>query len=314
MASIDTQKTKTSNSEDWGDFWSRSAIDACTAQFPDDARKTIADHWRGIFAALPDGISILDVATGRGAVLHLAQNTLPSLNGVSMLGVDQAEIETAALPAGDAAPIVIKGGIDAADLPLPDGAFDLVTSQFGLEYADFHRALGECIRVCRGRFVALVHAADGIVVRQNGAQSGQIGWLMGEIGFTRLLKDHFAAPSRTSAGHMDHALTAIRERARTEENPGMLAKLYNDALELQNLAARYPVAEILNMIDGMEYRMAAHAMRMRALADAGRDANEMQAAAALLEAAGFAAPSLAPERTQSGHLVGWWIDAARTAP
>ncbi len=54
-------------------------------------------------------------------------------------------------------------------LPFEDGSFDVITSQFAIEYASFSQAISEIKRVLTpgGRFFFLCHNADSIIVRDN---------------------------------------------------------------------------------------------------------------------------------------------------
>ena len=55
------------------------------------------------------------------------------------------------------------GGVAAEELPLPDASFEVVTSQYGLEYADLHRAL-EGLGATVGRFDAYLAAGTRVHV------------------------------------------------------------------------------------------------------------------------------------------------------
>ena len=75
----------------WTDYWQTGQPQACTFDFPEDTRAAIATKWRGLFAGLDSGATILDVATGNGALISLVAETASSDHRLSATGVDLAD-------------------------------------------------------------------------------------------------------------------------------------------------------------------------------------------------------------------------------
>ena len=79
---------------------------------------------------------MLDIACGNGAVTRFALASRTSLGPGSELHISGLDESPAALEEmRNRHPILCGIAADAAQLPFQDGAFDLVTSQFGMEYA-----------------------------------------------------------------------------------------------------------------------------------------------------------------------------------
>jgi len=127
-------------------------------RFERTAHDEIADGYRDFFtgvtefavdplldaAACTSGMRVLDVATGPGVVAFRAANRGAS----SVVGVDLAprmlQLASAAYPG-----IEFRLG-DAEDLPIPDGSFDAVVSNFGIgHFPRPERAMAEFVRVVR---------------------------------------------------------------------------------------------------------------------------------------------------------------------
>jgi len=289
----------------WQSFWQGAGLHGCTVAFPTVARKALEERWLEFFRQI-DGTSVLDVATGRGAVLSYAAAVIPETAGVELTGVDLAE----GPPTNNRTRML--GGVDAATLPFSDCSFDHVTSQFGVEYAGFEAALAETGRVCARNLLVLVHAAEGVVVRHNQLHATQADWLLNELHFPTNLAAHFAKPTKASAGKLDKLLQLVRERARVDENMSVLEAVYESALELQDRAVAEDPDAIQQAIALLAEELSQHRDRMALLGRAGVNRERMDAAAARLKSSGFASAFVFEERPgRDRQLVGYWLEAAR---
>lgn len=296
-------------SNPWGDYWADAPPESCTALLPAEARADIESVWRNAFASLDKNASVLDIAAGKGAVLALAA----ALRGdLALLGVDSAPASAIAPADKDPAGFDLRGDVDAAALPFPDRAFTLVASQFGLEYAGFERALDEALRVCADRLILLVHAADGVVVRQNAAEAGQISWILDALRLFEKLKPGFQGPGGRITAPVKAALELIRKKSAGTENPRLLDAVAQGALQLNAIAAQHGPAAALDAAGQMEARMRNHAARMTALAEAALGPEECERALGRIRDSGFSSHAFHDARAPaSGALVGRWISAAR---
>lgn len=305
----------------WSDYWRTGQLHACTAEFPENARQAIAAKWQATFAGLERGDSILDIATGNGALVALvAESAAPEL-GLSVTGVDLAEIDpqanagfggaTEAAAAG-IAELSFRGGMDAAALPFGDQSFTLVVSQFGLEYADFEKAIGEACRVAKKRLKLLIHAADGAVVRQNGLIPGQVKWLREDLGLFDAAREQITAPTAETADRLEGISAAIRKKSATLENPDFLYSSSQYMGQLLAQSAAMGGEQALQYLDAMEAQIMGNAERMRALAGAARSEDDLARASDICAAAGYNPVSVSAECPGGAeHLAGYWLEAER---
>ena len=65
--------------------------------------------------------------------------------------------------------ISLKSEVDCTHLPFNDNEFDLVVSQFGIEYADLDIAIPESLRVLKvnGSFSIVIHHEHSMVILRN---------------------------------------------------------------------------------------------------------------------------------------------------
>lgn len=131
--------------------------------------KVLERHWRALFEACGRRAELLDVGTGNGDVaILMARHAVSENLEWRVTGVDLAEIH----PPENLLPDVREhlhfvGETALEKLPFEDGRFDLVTSQFAVEYADLEAALQECLRVLAsgGRLAVVAHCAGSGLVR-----------------------------------------------------------------------------------------------------------------------------------------------------
>src|SRR5262249_33181558 len=141
----------------------------------------IAEGWRTFFGDLRDGMRVLDICTGNGAVARLAAAVAAAGNvRVTIDAGDSAAINPPHQGAG-ADMTRFSGRTAAEDLPFAEGTFDVIVGQYAIEYTDLARTLAELRRVSRPdaalRFVT--HSADGGVVREAKRQLADAERLLG---------------------------------------------------------------------------------------------------------------------------------------
>ena len=170
----------------WSRYWASGALHSCVGSFGEDYGGAIAEFWRGVFRRLPESTRVLDIATGNGALPRLLLQECPS-DAVMCDAVDIAAISPSWL--GEAKPseqrrVNFHGGVDAAVLPFPAGSFNLVVSQYGIEYTDLSRTLPELLRVLApdGGVALLVHHQSGRPVQLAGIELAHIEWMLAKDG------------------------------------------------------------------------------------------------------------------------------------
>ena len=201
----------TAKSAAWQRLWATGAEDS----FGQSAGEPPASaHWANWFAALPPAASVLDLASGSGALLRrfLASNNDPQSH---CHGVDVVTGQPAWLDALDAPlrqRVSFTGGVAITELPFGSAQFDAVVSQFGVEYADLARALPEALRVLRpeGRLGLLIHHRDSRPASLARAELVHARWLLssGWLEAASQMSQAMALTS-TDAGRQELSTSAI---------------------------------------------------------------------------------------------------------
>lgn len=208
----------------WTRYWSRGAMHSCVGSYDDSYHGPIATFWRAGFDRLATGARVLDIGTGNGPLPKLLLS-LESRNDLSCDAIDLAAIAPPwlqQLPAPQRSRIRFHSACAAERMPFADASFDLVVSQWGLEYSELALALPEVLRVLApgGAVQLLLHHTEALPVTLAAREIDHLVWLLCDDGLLDCAAEMIApmALAGTSTG-----------RARLAEDPQA-----NEARELFN--------------------------------------------------------------------------------
>ncbi len=309
----------TANPQDaWSLYWAGGNLDSCLpADRADGDPHPIRQLWSDLAASLAPGTRVLDLATGNGAVPVSLLRGNPSLE---VTGVDQAEIDPVA--AVDDVPelkqVTFQGRVDVAELPFPAASFDVVTSQFGVEYGVLEEAAGEALSVLRagGKLVFLMHHVESEVVAPAAPLREEIASLLDQKGPLPLLAKYVAGQipvDKLEAAGERHLKANVR---RTPRITGQVYKMVNAIVE--RLSESPEQARIMTGV--LSARLEAEHERLGQLQEAALDTRGAQALRAVLQAQGGIVDRLEPleveldsEGDSKRALVGWYLEAHTAA-
>lgn len=216
----------------WSRYWATGALHSCASSFGDAYGGAIGGWWQQIFGDLLADERVLDIATGSGALLQLGLRHCPSAS-VRWDGIDVGQVAPEwlrTLPEAQAQRVRVHPGIRAEALPFADSSFDLVTSQYGIEYSELHQSLAEVHRVLRprGRLRCVLHHAQARSVVLARAELDHIRWLLAPDGLLQVLQQLCRpfAQSTTAAGREalvgDSGARALRRSFNTLQDQRLL--------------------------------------------------------------------------------------------
>lgn len=280
-----------------------------------------------MFEALPDHARILDVGTGSGIVPRLALALAPRAFSLDAVDLVKARPPNFPQPPFQNGRIVnFHASVAAERLPFADDTVDLVTSQFGIEYADPIRAGLELRRIMKpGAMLALlVHSTSSVAVQHGIAESPHAEWLLSPSGLLQIAAEVLPYFARSSTAEGRAALASDPSALRARE------RFNTAAAEAETRAAEHggaicadaltAVAQAIgfarkNAEGGTAALNAAHrqisqaTLRSRELVDSALD---YAGARALAEGAGVSAPRI-DEAYLAGHPFGWWVTGTSSA-
>ncbi|MFT5141280.1 MAG: ubiquinone/menaquinone biosynthesis C-methylase UbiE [Lysobacterales bacterium] len=163
-----------SQSNHWSDYWSRGCLTSLPQDFASNYDGEVAVFWQAVFHSLQVSGRMLDVCTGNGAIALLAAEfCLKRESDIEIVAVDAASISTAVIAqkfpeqAELLQRITFISDTRIEDLALPTASFDLVTSQYGIEYCDWDQAATQVYRLLKpgGQLVMVNHTASSDIMR-----------------------------------------------------------------------------------------------------------------------------------------------------
>lgn len=147
----------------WSDYWVHDGAggEVFVSQ-QGDRHPALAEHWQRVFSGVQAKARVIDLASGAGSVYaHLPADHGFDLHAVD-ISADALEMLRHRVPG------TTTKACSAADIPYDDAAFDLVVSQFGVEYAGLE-AFPEAARLVSsgGKLAVICHYAGGYIDSRN---------------------------------------------------------------------------------------------------------------------------------------------------
>ena len=306
----------------WRRYWRENRLAACVPDNPNSAA-AIESHWSGLFAQLPAGHRVLDVATGNGVLLVWgARAARAAGRELKLTGIDLANIDPARfLPehGADLAAAQFIGKTAAESLPFADGSFDAVVSQYGLEYADLEPALSETARVLApgGRLHWLAHGGGSIVVAQARAKLVDIDLLLGAKGpFAAMQAFVRAQVRRRKVSRATRELTEALRKAESHcaaAPPATLVhQLCGGILETANQFEKYHPADVEDWLNENIKRLRGERQRVRDMLSASLSGPRLARVEQILGAEPWSNAQISPfEVGATGDSAGQLIHAVR---
>lgn len=338
--SMHREGTRLDRSE-WTRYWARGTVTTFEGHFSDNYDAEIRDFWWRQFETLSAGSTLVDLATGNGALALLAARYGREHDRhFTIIGVDSAAIDVAglrvALPdlAADLDAIELLGDTPLEDTGLPAGAAGLVTSQFGFEYGDTAAGAREAFRLLRsgGRLAMILHHADSAILSQAREGLRQVELCVEDerlLARARLLIKLLRSARRDSSGRRlvlspgaekvrdDMLATVERIRAyaaRPEvraEDTGFIEFMVPAVMRLVDQSYGVDPPRVEEAMAGLAGEIESYRRRMADLVSASRSSADMELIRQQLADAAFVDIERQPLFYGGDTLLGWALTATR---
>lgn len=293
-----------SSADDWDVYW-RGTKEAALQSDRGPQDKALSEFWTQFFKVeLPrhSRPRLLDAACGNGAVTGFALQTAEVLadSDVVLSCMDYSESAVHALE--EKYPRVKGVACDARETPFADGEFDIVASQFGLEYAGL-TAFDEAARLVAkdGVLVAILHMKKGAIFNECKVSLNAIQTIQ-KCKLVSLAREAFAAGFAVIAGNATNAtfreadknlapavemLKEILAKYGPLVAGGMITRLGHDLAHMYQRIDAYVAQEVFTWLDQVDKELDAYAGRMASALGSALDEPGIRQLSARLSANGL---------------------------
>ncbi len=153
----------------WSNYWSAGYLTSLPENFQVNYNGEVAAWWHAVFAELPANCNILDLCTGNGAIALLASKySMDNHKGFSISAIDASKIDANSVLRRYPEQAKFLEGVEfIGDCPVENSGldsafFDLLSSQYGVEYCNWKPAAQEIYRLLKpgGRFAFISHVGS----------------------------------------------------------------------------------------------------------------------------------------------------------
>ncbi|MDH4315023.1 MAG: class I SAM-dependent methyltransferase [Gammaproteobacteria bacterium] len=287
-------------SESWDTYW-QGAHNSAAYSGGGVSHPAFHAFWDNFLqnVQIPQGtLRCIDIASGNGSIVE----HLNSIFGNGACEITCLDISQSAISSIEKRFPAVTGIVaDAADIPFDSAAFDIVTSQFGVEYAGAG-AIGESARLVSsgGQLAFLLHHAGGSIYRECAASLDAIRRTQ-ESNFIplaiRLFETGFAASRGADRKAYDDAGRALSPAVRALEDimqthgehvgGNAIASLYADVGKIHSSIQQYEPTEVIGWLEQMASEMDAYSGRMSSMCDSAMDEQAFQSVAKTLSGNGL---------------------------
>jgi SAM-dependent methyltransferase len=213
------------------------------------------------------------------------------------------------------------GSVAAEHLPFEAGSFDVVVSQYGLEYAALDQALAEVARVLApgGMLHWLAHSESSEVVQQNREQALEVEYLLAARGPVYYMNTFVARQRRRkdlqySMEMLNESFARAYEWCKVHPPAKVVQEMCSGFADIANRWQAYDPGDLARMLEDSERRLTSHSARIRSLLDAVMTPQRRQSLQAILTQPLWRKLTLDPVRVGEGPSeIGLHIRAERGA-
>lgn len=296
-----SKKSPSHASDHWERYWRNSGGEQDAAVTGASRSHTFKRFWDDLFRAtfvarVNEPLALADLACGAGAVVEraLAQAKERSHHYCNVVGVDYSLAAAANIKARFHSKEADVSGVvaDLSNAPFASGAFDIVTSQFGVEYAGRAALEGAAAYVApKGEIVCVVHYSGGAIDAEcTENENAAVAILESGV---------FDAAARLFAGDINASerLAALRDailRLRDYEalrapsaGLALLKRLSQDLVRVVERRAAFHPGDILGWIKGNQAEVVAYRDRMASMRAAALSKSDVDAVLTAWRGAGL---------------------------
>jgi ubiquinone/menaquinone biosynthesis C-methylase UbiE len=294
------------SADNWDAYW-RNAQSAAAHKDGGPQDEALERFWmrffEEVFSTIKSGSGLLDIACGNGAVPRFALAASQSLDeniNLQICGIDESPAALLEMKKRESSLVGVAAS--ALQLPFDNGVFDLITSQFGMEYAGSDVFTEVSRVVCPGGVIAAVlHMKDGGIYKECKMNLEAIDSLRRsdilanfDALFRGILKIKEGKGDKETIQSLDRKFAAsvasvedVLKRWGKGVASETLFRIYTDIGHMYKRLNAYDAAELFNWIEVMKNELASYSGRMSSMLAAALDETEFEKAMTTLHSLGL---------------------------
>lgn len=315
----------------WTNYWRSGVSDSFGLQQPLWYTQIIEPFWQGVFSSLPDRACILDIATGNGAVARLAAEVSSQDNkSFEIIAADKAELNPDINDHdADIQNIRFLPQTPVEQLQLPGQTFDLICSQFGIEYADHKASLSALIKHLRpgAQLVILAHHQDSLTCQQSRDELQQYRTILDQQPVFKKLQSLIKVMGDLStSAHLQALKSNIQAQQQREGFNRLVSKLmaqYPEGLVIGDLLTQInplfkdrmfsPMVQKLQYIDHIRNSFQQGRRRLLDQLAAAMNQKQLNQFVGIAEKLGYRCETRQTLNDDAGHILAWEIRLVKPA-
>ncbi len=161
-------------SNHWSQYWKTGQLTSLPQDFQKNYTGEIQQQWTQVFNNLNKNSHILDVCTGNCAIALLSASRSKIQNkNFKITAIDAADINRKSIEKrfpdqiSNLNKIQLISNCKVEDIELANNEFDLITSQYGIEYCHWEKAAQQVHRLLKtkGNFVMIAHSGSTEIIK-----------------------------------------------------------------------------------------------------------------------------------------------------
>ena len=307
----------------WSRYWHSAQLAACMGGEDGNYAGVVRAAWEQFFRQADNGSIIVDLATGNGAVALIA---------AAVSEHDGLELEVHGVDLADLAPeIAAKEQLDLLgkihfhpntsieSMPFADRSVAMVSSQYGIEYANALAVLKECARILKpnGRLMVITHSKDSSVMKQTNLDLQDSHLLSKKLDivskYKRLITVEMDSDAETSQQERDRATSEFQQaaaeimhriKARDEKTISFLDGVMHRLGEIYQQRHQGDVAAAHGLADDITLEHDAHRRRLQDLKQAALGPDDLEQWKSEAKKLGFSVVADEPVFNEQGGKLG----------
>ena len=300
------------SADKWSDYWLKEGQQGEVFVNQDGHKHPqLADYWRTQFSGIIPKAKVIDIAAGGGSIFT---------------DIDTTEIDLAATDLSLPALELLKGRIPATNcivtnsehMPFSNQSFQLVVSQFGVEYAGID-AFPEAARLVAsgGRLAILCHISNGYIDSRTrgeleGIETVRISqFIRHAIDLTNAVYSGSAALFQQAEANFIPAERQLSGMVKKQPQ-GVHAHLYGGFRQLFERRNNYLEEDIIHWLTAMQGDLIRNFERLSTMKEAAQDEQQVREVCKTLQKTGLRHVGYSPFQLE-GHdkPLAWSITAER---